>query len=105
MKWVPGLKKGRWVSSTSPWVNVPNHSACTSSRSVTGTRRTTDGLQRLNQLASPSEYAWRLDGEVNLRIHRERMLTAFFAGEGLLCTVPYWRRRMELERTGTVAGA
>ena len=47
---------------------------------------------------------WASDGEVNLRIHRERMLTAFFAGEGLLCTVPYWRR-MELERTGTVAGA
>ncbi len=48
---------------------------------------------------------WASDGEANLRIHRERMLTAFFAGEGLLCTVPYWRRRMELERTGTVAGA
>ena len=48
---------------------------------------------------------WASDGEVNLRIQRERMLTAFFAGEGLLCTVPYWRRRMELERTGTVAGA
>ena len=124
---------------------------------------------------------WASDGEVNLRIHRERMLTAFFAGEGLLwyktalsgdgqvvlvvdgpveeielkdnrlivdgpyvvihtagirlkmkwpnksfwsswlsgqkrtllyegtgklllCTVPSWRRRMELERTGTVAG-
>jgi len=42
---------------------------------------------------------------MNLRIHRKRMLTAFFAGELLLCTVPYWRRRRELERTGTVAGA
>ena len=27
---------------------------------------------------------WASDGEVNLRIQRERMLTAFFAGEGLL---------------------
>jgi uncharacterized protein (AIM24 family) len=27
---------------------------------------------------------WASDGEVNLRIHREKMLTALFAGEGLL---------------------
>jgi uncharacterized protein (AIM24 family) len=125
---------------------------------------------------------WASDGEVSLRIHRERMLTALFAGQGLLwyktalsgegqvvlavdgpveevelkddrllvdgpyvvahtagirlrmkwptksfwsswlsgqqrtfcyegtgklllCTVPYWRRRMQLERAGTAAGA
>jgi uncharacterized protein (AIM24 family) len=125
---------------------------------------------------------WASDGEVNQRIHRERFLTALFAGEGLLwyktalegdgqvvlavdgpveevelandrlvvdgpfvvahtagirltmrrpakslwsawlagqkrtfcyegtgklllCPVPYWRRRMELERAGTAAGA
>lgn len=54
LKWVPGLKKGRCVSSTSPCVYEPNHSACTSNRSVTGTRRTTDGLQRLNQSVAPS---------------------------------------------------
>jgi len=107
---------------------------------------------------------WASDGEVSLRIHRERMLTALFAGEGLLwyktalsgdgqvvlvvdgpyvvahtagirlamrrptkslwsawlagqrrtfsyegtgklllCTVPYWRRRMEMERAGAAA--
>jgi uncharacterized protein (AIM24 family) len=125
---------------------------------------------------------WASDGEVNLRVHREGMLTALFAGEGLLwyktaltgdgqvvlavdgpveevtladdrlivdgpyvvahtagirlkmrrpaksfwsawlsgqqrtfcyegtgklllCTVPYWRRRMQLERAGTAARA
>jgi uncharacterized protein (AIM24 family) len=125
---------------------------------------------------------WASDGEVNQRIHRERILTALFAGEGLLwyktalegdgqvvlavdgpveeveltndrlvvdgpfvvahtagirlsmrrpakslwsawlagqgrtfcyegtgklllCPVPFWRRRMELERAGTAAGA
>ena len=125
---------------------------------------------------------WASDGEVSLRIHRERMLTALFAGEGLLwyktaivgegqvvlvvdgpveeveledgrlivdgpyvvahtagirltmrrptksfwsswlsgqqrtfcyegtgklllCTVPYWRRRMELERAGAASWA